>query len=151
MLQNVLFVCTWIWLHEFKPTAAIVHCCMIVTAEFEIIINWNWSVIPYKQEHCYRLSMASLLEMYSKFGQENRNCSTEWWKLVWTWPMADCYFKLCYIATYSSQLLVSLLIRNAVLNLFKPDMRHRLAHTWFQEMILSVACVCICVSAPDNN
>ena len=41
--------------------------------------------------------MASPLEMYSKYGLANWICLAKWGKLVEKWPMADCYFKLCYI------------------------------------------------------
>ena len=34
--------------------------------------------------------------MYSKYGLANWICSAKWGKLVGKWPMADCYFKLCY-------------------------------------------------------
>ena len=47
--------------------------------------------------------MASPLEMYSKDGLVNWICLTKWRKLVGKWPMADCYFKLCYRHQYVQQ------------------------------------------------
>ena len=43
----------------------------------------------------YRLSLASLLKMCSKFVLANWICSAESLKVVGKWLMADRYFKLC--------------------------------------------------------
>ena len=46
-----------------------------ILAELEITIGWPFLK---KQEHCYRLSMASPLEMYSKDGLANWISLAKW-------------------------------------------------------------------------
>ena len=77
--------------------------CVCVCAHARVYVcmyrtwNNNLKLVGHslKQEYCNRLSMASPLKMYSKFGLANWLYLARWWKFVGKWPMAGCYFKFC--------------------------------------------------------